>query len=86
MTIPEHFYRYMFSETPSQENIEFDTNGNELYHGVAPGSASNSDTNWVIAKGIYTQISVGTASVFVMTHVSYVKGVSWTNRAAAIYP
>lgn len=86
MTIPEHFYRTLYSISDFQENVEFDANGNELYHGIAPNSAVNADASWVIAKGVYTHITVGTIQVWAMTHVSFLRGQIWDNRASITFP
>jgi hypothetical protein len=86
MTIPEHFYRFLSGITDYQENIDFDSNGNELYHGIAPNTAVTSDPFWVIAKGIYTPITVNGVNVTVMTHVSFLRGQIWDNRASISFP
>ena len=86
MNIPFESYRLLFSISDFQENVEFDGSGNELYHGIAPNSVLNSDPFWIIAKGIYTQISVGSAQVYVMTHVSFLRGQIWDNRASISFP
>lgn len=86
MTIPEHFYRFLFSMSDFQENIEFDANGNELYRGIAPNTATNTSALWVIAKAIYTPTDVGGSTVYLMTHVSFLRGQIWDNRASISFP
>ena len=85
MTIPDEFYRFMFSQTERQENLEYDSNGNEIYHGIASKLAATSDAVWVIAKGVYTQDAVNT-TVWRMTHISFLKGQIWDNRASISFP
>jgi hypothetical protein len=85
MNIPEHVYRYFYSLADGQENIEFDANGNEIYHGIAPNSAATTDASWVIAKGVYTQDPILT-TVYRLTHVSFLRGQIWANRASITFP
>lgn len=86
MNIPERFYKEIYSTADFQENIDFDSNGNELYHGIASNTVKNSDPAWIIAKGIYSTITVNGISVTVMTHVSFLRGQIWNNRASITFP
>lgn len=82
MTISDFYYRSQFSLADSQENIDFDTTGNEIYHGWAPNTVSNTQAGWVIAKGVYTTNN----NVSIMTHVSFLRNQIWNNRTSIVFP
>lgn len=86
MNIPDHFYRFLFSTSDFQENSEPDANGNESYHGIAPNTALPSQPFWIIGKGIYTSYTIGGATIWWMTHVSFLRGQIWDNRASIVFP
>jgi hypothetical protein len=86
MTIPRDILKGWFGNIPTQENSEPDGNGNELYYGVAPATAQATDGSWIIAKGTYINSTQNGASVWWMTHSSFLIGtdingtpVSWAN-------
>jgi hypothetical protein len=86
MTIPEHVIKTLYSHGDYQENIDFDGNGNEIYHGVAPNNALITDDQWVIAKGVYSNVTIGGASIWIMSHVSFLRGQIWANRTSISFP
>lgn len=86
MLVPDNFYRFLYSVSDYQENIEFDANGNEVYHGIAPNSSASADPSWVIFKGIYTTVVIDTITVYLLTHTSCLRGQIWANRASISFP
>ena len=80
---PSDFYlRHQFGTADSQENIDYDGNGNEIYHGWASNVVATSDPGWVIIKNVYTS----QGAVFLLTHASFLRGQIWDNRAAIVFP
>jgi hypothetical protein len=82
MSITMHYQRYMFGLGDAQENVDYDANGNEIYHGWGLNTIGNGDPFWTIVKNVYT----AQGSVFLLTHTSFLRNQIWNNRAAIVFP
>lgn len=86
MSISIHYQRYMFGLGDAQENADYDANGNEIYHGWGLNTILNSDSFWTIAKNIYTPTTINGATIYLLTHTSFLRNQIWNNRAAIVFP
>lgn len=88
MNIPFDYYRFLTQAIRGnfQINTDYDANGNEVYSGVAEARALGSDPIWAIGKAVYTPTSVSGATVNLLTHWSFLTGVTWTGRASLSFP
>jgi hypothetical protein len=86
MSPSDLYIRYSFSLADYQENADYDSNGDEIYHGYAQNLVLTTDPFWVIAKFIYTPTVINGATVNLMTHVSFLRGQIWANRTSIVFP
>ena len=76
----------MSNLTEYQENITYNSNGAEEYRGLAPVASATSDANWVISKCVYTPTNVNGVTVDLLTHISFLRGRIWNDRASISFP
>ena len=86
MTPSDLYIRSSFSMADYQENADYDSNGDEIYHGYAQNLILTSQAFWVIAKFVYTPTTVNGSTVQLMTHMSFLRGQIWDNRASIVFP
>lgn len=84
MNIPDQYYRYLIQAKRGnfQINTDYDANGNEIYSGVAEARALATDPIWAVGKAVYTT----QGSVQLLTHWSFLTGITWTDRASQTFP
>lgn len=84
MNIPYEYYRFLVQGRLGnfQINTDYDASGNEVYSGVAESRAANGDPIWAIGKAVYTLQN----GANLLTHWSFLSGVSWTARASLVFP
>ena len=76
MDIPPSLYAWIFTVGGApQFYYTYDANGRELLQGVAPTTASTSDSAWVIQQSVYPNGSTSGGP----SHMSVLVGVSWQN-------
>ena len=88
MNVPIEYYRFLIQaiQGPYQINSDYDSLGNELYSGIAESRALTTDPIWAIGKAVNTPTSVQGSELNLLTHWSFVSGVSWDSRAGLVYP
>ena len=86
MAAPNYFYRFLNSISDFQENIDYDADGNETYHGIAPNAVLSSEAAWLISKAVYTSTLVNGSTVYLLTHTSFLRNQIWDNRASISFP
>jgi hypothetical protein len=84
MNIPDAYYRYLIQAKRGnfQINTDYDANGDEIYSGVAEARALTSDPIWAIGKAVYTN----NGTVNLMTHWSFLTGITWDDRKSQVFP
>lgn len=88
MNIPYDYYRYLIQGKRNnfQINTDFDANGDEIYSGVAEARATETDPIWAIGKAVYTPTNINGATINLLTHWSFLTGITWTDRASQTFP
>lgn len=88
MNIPDSYYRYLVQglRKPFQINTDYDANGDEVYSGVAEARALSSDPIWAIGKAVYTPTQINGSTINLLTHWSFVVGITWADRASQVFP
>ena len=77
---------FMFGLTDFQENIVYDVNGDEVYHGWGDNRIATTDALWVIGKAVYTPTVINGATVNLLTHYSFLRNQIWANYASIVFP
>lgn len=88
MNIPYEYYRYLIQAVkgPFQINTDYDSSGDEVYSGIAEARALPDDPIWAIGKAVYTPTTANGVSVNLLTHWSFLTGVTWNSRTGLTFP